>query len=267
MEFTGKDLQFHEAANIFPLIDGEEFEALVEDVKTNGIRETIKILDGLVLDGRNRYRASLLANKEPKFEHVTTSDPVGYVLSLNLHRRHLTPSQASMCAARAREIYEREAKERQGKRTDLNIPANLPEGNKGDARDIAGKAFGVSGKTVDHATRVIEKGIPELAKAVDEGRMAVSTAAILATENPEIQRKTLEDPKLNRVYKKDHNKPKEAKRNEGRTEYKHVASTNMQYAQMAILQLDRIDIEQNDWLEAVAVVSKWIENKKAKNVR
>jgi hypothetical protein len=98
---------------------------------------------------------------------VTPDNPVSYVLSLNLHRRHLTPSQASMCAARAREIYEREAKERQGKRTDLDIPANLPECKKGDARDIAGKAFGVSGKSVDHATRVIEKGIPELAKAVD----------------------------------------------------------------------------------------------------
>jgi hypothetical protein len=267
MEFTGKDLQFHEAANIFPLINGAEFEALVEDVKINGVRESVKILDGLVLDGRNRYRASLLANKKPQFEHVTTSDPVGYVLSLNLHRRHLTPSQASMCAARAREIYEREAKERQVRKSQDSVPENLPEQKKGDARDIAGKAFNVSGKTVDHATRVIEKGIPELAKAVDEGRMAVSTAAILATEKPEIQRKTLEDPKLNRVYKKDHNKPKRASGNEGRTEYERVASTNMQYARLAILQLDRIDTEQNDWLEAVAEVSKWIENKRAKNVR
>ncbi len=70
------------------------------------------------------------------------------------HRRHLTVSQAAMCAARAREIYEREAKERQQSTLKQNatVPANLPERSKADARDAAGKAFGVSGKSVDHAT-------------------------------------------------------------------------------------------------------------------
>ena len=52
---------------------------------------------------------------------------------------------------------------------------NLPPCSK--ARDAAGKEFGVSGKSVDHATRVLEKGVPELIEAVDEGRIAVSTAA------------------------------------------------------------------------------------------
>ena len=66
-----------------------------------------------------------------------------------------------MCAARAREIYERQAKERLDTKGGHSGPVNLPEA-KGDARDKAGAAFGVSGKSVDHATRVIEKGIPEL---------------------------------------------------------------------------------------------------------
>jgi hypothetical protein len=84
-----------------------------------------------------------------------------------------------MCAARAREIYEREAKEWQTSSLKQNntVPANLPERTKGDAREIAGEAFKVSGKSVDHASRVIEKGIPELAKAVDEGCMAIHTHA------------------------------------------------------------------------------------------
>jgi hypothetical protein len=45
-----KDLKFHDAANIFPLIDGDEFYALVKDIRTNGLRESIKLLDGMVLD-------------------------------------------------------------------------------------------------------------------------------------------------------------------------------------------------------------------------
>lgn len=112
----------------------------------------------------------------PTFRAVTVSDPVAYVLSLNLHRRHLTPSQLAMVGARAREIYDKQAKDRQ-KRKPHSVQENLPE-QKGQSRDAVGKTVGVSGKSIDHATRVIEKGIPELAQAVDEGKMAVSTAAM-----------------------------------------------------------------------------------------
>ncbi len=64
-----------------------------------------------------------------------------------------------MSAARAREFYERLAKERQkdhGKTAPgkaKTLKANLPEVSPGQARDQAGKVFGVSGKSVDHATR------------------------------------------------------------------------------------------------------------------
>lgn len=265
-EFTGKDVQFHEAANIFPLLDEKAFEELVVDIGKNGLRESIKIMDGLVLDGRNRYRACLHSGSKPRFEHVSPEDPIAYVLSLNLHRRHLSSAQSAMCAARASEIYEKQAKDRMlaGKKQDP--PANLPEGTHGDARDKAGKAFGVSGKSVDHAKTVIQKGIPELAKAVDEGRMAVSTAALLATEEPEIQIKAISDPKRNRIYDKDNGKPKRSG-SDGRTEYKHVASTNLQYAEMAILQLERIDFLQDGWIDAITKVEAWIEKIRKKHVR
>jgi len=46
------------------------------------------------------------AEIEPKFQTVSPEDPVTYVLSLNLHRRQLTPSQLSMVAARVRTIYD-----------------------------------------------------------------------------------------------------------------------------------------------------------------
>jgi transposase len=81
--------------------------------------------------------------------------------AMNLHRRHLNSSQKGMVAARAREIYDRQAKERQregqerGRKSQKGFPENLPETDprKGDARDQAGKAVGVSGRTVDHATK------------------------------------------------------------------------------------------------------------------
>jgi ParB-like chromosome segregation protein Spo0J len=190
--------EFHEAANIFPL-DDEHLQSLADDIKKNGQQIAIELMDGKILDGRRRSLACKLAGVHPAVRAVNVDDPVAYVLSLNLHRRHLTPSQASMCAARARDIYERDAKKRS--QLDNASKENLPDSMKGQARDLAGKAFGVSGKSVDHAKRVLDKGIPELAKAVDSGRMAVSTAAILATEPAEVQKAEVENPKRNRTYR------------------------------------------------------------------
>jgi hypothetical protein len=100
-----------------------------------------------------------------------------------------------MVGARAREIYDRQAKERQKRKPAGFVPANLPE-QKADARDQVGKVVGVSGRYIDYATRVLGNAVPEVVKAVDEGRMAIKTAALLSTEPEESQREeaTAESP-------------------------------------------------------------------------
>ncbi len=47
----------------------------------------------------------------------------------------------------------------------------------GKARGRAAEAVNVSGSTIDHATKVLTNGAPELVRAVVEGRAAVSAAA------------------------------------------------------------------------------------------
>ena len=49
-------LEFHPLANLFPLIEGAEFDDLVADVKINGVRDPIRIFQDKILDGRNRHR-------------------------------------------------------------------------------------------------------------------------------------------------------------------------------------------------------------------
>lgn len=178
METQNGLLQFHDAANIFPM-DDEHIEELAKDLAGNGLHNPIETLDGLILDGRRRYMACRIAGVEPQFKAVSVEDPIAYVLSLNLHRRHLTPTQLSMVGARASTLREKltsEAKERQREGGKSKGKENLPY-PAGQTRDIIGKAVGVSGKSIDYAAKVLRSGTPKLIAAVDADKIAVSTAA------------------------------------------------------------------------------------------
>jgi ParB-like chromosome segregation protein Spo0J len=204
-----KTLEYHEAANIFPL-DEEHIGELAEDIRKHGLEVMIKTLDGKIIDGRRRYLACQRAGVKPVFREVKVADPVAYVVSLNLHRRQLNPSQRAMCAARASEMQERlekEAKERKSEggksagkgrpKQDVEMSATTyPEPDSGKTRDKLGKAFDVSGRSVDKARKVIEDAVPELAQAVDEGRLSVSAAEEFAEAEPEVQREVAEKAKF-----------------------------------------------------------------------
>src|SRR6266700_8241439 len=94
--------EVHEAANLFPMMNDVESQELAADIKSNGLREPVVLLDSKILDGRNRHAACLLAQAKLATRVVETDDPIGYVLSLNLHRRQLNQSQRAMTGARIR---------------------------------------------------------------------------------------------------------------------------------------------------------------------
>jgi len=76
----------------------EELGELADDIMLNGLHQPIVLYQGQILDGRNRYQACELAGIEPDYIEYEGDDPLGYVLSLNLHRRHLTASQRAALA-------------------------------------------------------------------------------------------------------------------------------------------------------------------------
>ena len=49
-------LDFHPVANIFPLMTGAEYDALVADIAEHGQAEPIWLCDGMILDGRGHHR-------------------------------------------------------------------------------------------------------------------------------------------------------------------------------------------------------------------
>lgn len=161
--------EFHALANIFPLIDGKAYTDLLADVKKYGVREPVWLYEGKILDGRNRYRAAQAMGKTFETRAYEGNDAVGFVVSLNLHRRHLSESQRASVAAKLANMV-------QGERTDKEPSANLPKVSQTDAAAL----LNVSTRSVTAAAKVQQAGVPELAAALDAGEVSVSAAAAVA---------------------------------------------------------------------------------------
>ena len=160
-------MKFHPLSELFPLMQGREFDELVADIKAHGQLEPITVLDGMILDGRNRWRACEAAGRTPFYEVFRGDDPLAWVLSLNLHRRHLDESQRAMVAGKV---------------------ANLPHGVRADqSGQLAGvtqadaaQMLNVGERSVRRAREVLDHGAAELVSAVETGRVSVSAAADVA---------------------------------------------------------------------------------------
>lgn len=176
--------EFHPLANIFPLIEGQAFADLVADVKANGVHDPIWMYQHQILDGRNRYRAAKEAGVKCEIRTYEGSDPVSFVVSLNLHRRHLTESQRAMVAAKLANMTNSVAG-KIGAAAQGKASANLqtPPVSQSDAA----KLLNVSTRTVAAAAKVKEGAVPELAHAVERGEVSVSAAAAVAAMPAERQ--------------------------------------------------------------------------------
>jgi Homeodomain-like domain len=174
---TDTELSAHPLANLFPLMNEADFTALRDDIAGQGLLEPLWLYEGQILDGRNRYNACKALGIQPQVRTYQGNDPLGFVLSMNLVRRHLNESQRALVAADV-------ATMRQGERTDLEPSANLQKVSQAKASAL----FNISTRSVSDAKRVKAEAQPEIIKAVRDGHLAVSAAAKLAAEPITIQR-------------------------------------------------------------------------------
>lgn len=204
----------HPLADAFPLIEGEEFDQLVDDVRRNGLGNPIVLSadETTIVDGRNRYRACDAAMVDPVFRPLPASfkeeQIVDFIVSENVHRRHMSTGQRAMLALKVESAYAEIARQRQAEaarraaevsnRTRHSLPANqafdpfstddlitdsdrqveadLPQPTRApQARDRAAKALGTSGRAVQQAKRV-NAAAPDLAAKVQSGALALDAA-------------------------------------------------------------------------------------------
>jgi hypothetical protein len=170
----------HPAAELFPLINGADFDSFVKDIETNGLQSAVVLdTDGRILDGRNRARACEVLGIDVRTTVYQGSNVVQYVVSHNLHRRHLTDSQRAIIAAR---IAQRPAGNAGVPKRQLGNITGLPP-----TTSEASTLLGVGVSTVQKAKRVIADGTDLLQALAAEGGASVSTAARVSQLPPEEQ--------------------------------------------------------------------------------
>jgi len=108
-------LPFHPYAELFPRMTNAEFEGLCGDIARKGLLEEIIRYEGKILEGRERYVACERKKVPPRFREYAgeCGSPLEFVVSKNLHRRHLTEGQRALVAARLRPHFQEEARQRQ----------------------------------------------------------------------------------------------------------------------------------------------------------
>ena len=200
--------EIHDVANIFPMIVDAEFKELADDIRQHGLHEPIWLHDGKIIDGRNRYKACVEVGVDPEFrEWDGDGSLVEFVISLNLHRRHLTSSQRSMVALDILPMLEAEAKERQRaaggdkRRSDANkaVPEKIPEAvPRREARDAAAQLAGTNPRYVSDAKKIAESA-PELAEQVRAGKKTIAKAKKELAKREKVERKEAKRVEARRV--------------------------------------------------------------------
>lgn len=172
----------HPAALEWPALSPADLDALTESIRAVGQRETVKLLDGAIVDGVHRARACEAAGVAVKVTDLPAdTDPWEYSATVNGRRRHL--ESAGKRAAIVRALLEHsdawqklrdEADERKAKgvaEPSGNVARTPPR-----PRDALAKKAGVSARTAQDVITVREKD-PELFERVKRGEVSASAAA------------------------------------------------------------------------------------------
>lgn len=187
------DYETHPAADMFPMMHDGDLESLEADIGDRGLIDPITLIEvdagygngtkrQMVLDGRNRLKACLLAKVEPRFHLYDGTEPYGFAVAKNRERRHLTPSQYAACVTAALPALREEASKRQATSTGGATPqlgAEVRQAAKGKRAPKSSKAaaatVGVSARLVEDAAAVAKRD-PELLEHAKSGRVSVGMA-------------------------------------------------------------------------------------------
>lgn len=195
-------LECHPLCLCIPEMTPEEYDELRTDIECVGLKVPIMLYEGMILDGRHRYRACMETGMEPTFdEFVGPGSAFEHVISHNLKRRNLTEEQRLLAVSKMADVMRDRAKERQSKvggdKRSQEAKTALGKFTQSDpdnnivplhTRNEIAKAAGVSGKTASDFMTIKERGTEADVKAVVEGKASISAKAKEVRQRETIER-------------------------------------------------------------------------------
>jgi len=205
------DYVIHPAASVFPLLEGDAFQSLVDSIAVHGVQNPIVSYKGEVLDGRNRLRAVMKLRNEGhtvelpfvEWDSECRLSATEWIAAQNLERRHLTDDQRvaivaamnrlisaeSKAAQKASQFNAATAKAAAKKKSDGTVTAKSSSPKKRDRRKsesrttaakVAAKAKTTTHKAKQAITldKAVEAGIvsPDVQKDVIAGKTKLKDA-------------------------------------------------------------------------------------------
>jgi len=187
--------EVHPAASIFPLIEGDDFEELVESIIRSGVQHPICVMGKLLIDGRNRLRAVEVARSKghaiqiPVTQMLDAGQNVAeWIWDTNANRRQMTADGLAMASSAIFPLIEKEnearreasrfntekaskaAKVRHAAETKPTPPQKQDTKSK-DARSTVGQVAAKAGTSMHKARQAIA-----VTKAVASGELPADTA-------------------------------------------------------------------------------------------
>jgi len=189
----------HPLGKLFPPIGLEQTNNLAEDIKANGLANPITIFEGKILDGWNRYRVCKAWDIPLKTVEYKGDAPALFVISQNIHRRHLSTTQRVTLAKKLLEAEEIRAAKRRASKPGRKVSLPPMGGNEKRSANTAAakvaKAVGVSARSVERAKAIDKKAVPEVVGAVESGAMSLREGEQVSKLPKAEQRKIAKAPK------------------------------------------------------------------------
>lgn len=181
----------HPLSAAFPDMPEDDFANLVADIKAHGLREQGWTYEGMIIDGWHRFQACQQAGVRFRYDEYKGGDPIAFVKSRNLERRHLTASQKAAAVVACNEWAE--SGSNQHTKSGGGEPGSPP---RATVAQMA-KEAGVSSRTIQKAKTAQEAGLGD---AVRDGALSVKAAAELAKgRDPGAKPAKKLDPKDRRI--------------------------------------------------------------------
>jgi len=172
-------LAVHPVAELLPPLSDDEYAALKSSIADFGLAEPIILYEGMILDGRHRYRACVETDMPIMTRNYGGEQPLAYILGVNLARRNLTESQRSVLFLKIEGHLEAEqalavAREKAGKRIDtLFSEENRVEA--GRVHEILARRFAMPPGRMAKLLAVANNAA-DLVQYIESGEMSVDRA-------------------------------------------------------------------------------------------